>query len=122
MTSERTWDWAGWASGRLIHYAARSAPDLLSDRLMEEWLADSAARGGQLPRLRFALGCCWAARVIAQEHAVPAVSATASPQAHRHFIRFPREDFPFFAGSTETFVFIVSLFAALLYGLAMGLK
>ena len=122
MTSERMWDCAGWISCRLIDYAARSAPAALSERLVEEWSADSAARDGQLPRLRFAMGCVWAARVIAQEDAVPTVSATSAALANSHFIRFPREDSPFFAGSTETFVLIVSLFVAVLYALALGLK
>jgi hypothetical protein len=122
MTSERIWDWSGWVSRRLIDYAARSAPDALSERLLEEWLADSAGRNRQVSRVRFAMGCVWAARVIAQEHAEPTVSATSPALANNHFIRFPREEFPFFAGSTQTFVLIVSLFAAVLYGLAIALK
>lgn len=122
MTSERRWGWAGWISRCLISCAAQRTPDSLSARLEEESLADSAARCGQLSRLRFACGCCWAARVIANQQAVATVAATSSTMAHGHFIRFPNEEFPFFAGSTEAFVLIVSLFAALLYGLAIGLK
>jgi hypothetical protein len=53
---------AGW----LIQRAARAAPPTLSERLAEEWMADLAARKGALDRLRLALGCCWAIRVIAR--------------------------------------------------------
>lgn len=122
MTSERIWALAGWISRRLISCAAQRTPDSLSARLEEEWLSDAAARCGDFSRLRFACGCCWAALVIANEQATVAVSATSSPVTHGRFIRFPREEFPFFAGSSETFVLIVALFAALLYGLAIGLK
>src|SRR5436305_1066632 len=49
---------------------------LAAQRLEEEWLADLAARRGQVSRLRLAIGCCWATRVIAYEH-----SATGMPAA-----------------------------------------
>ena len=54
----------------LIHHAARSAPELLSQRLEEEWLADLAVRPSAASRLRFAIGCSWATRVIALEHSM----------------------------------------------------
>jgi hypothetical protein len=63
----------------LIHHAALNAPASLSERLEEEWLADLGARPSALSRLRFALGCCWATRVIARElGASTAAAATAS--------------------------------------------
>ena len=61
---------AGWMDGvgeRLIRHAARRAPESLSQRLQEEWLADWAARSSTMSRLRLAIGCCWATRVIALE-------------------------------------------------------
>ncbi len=62
----------GDAKGRLTHWlirrAARGAPLSVSERLEEEWHADLATRPTTLSRLRFALGCCWATRVIAHEH------------------------------------------------------
>ena len=121
MTSERKWDWVDWLARSLIKYAARRTPDFLSARLEEEWSADSAAQMGTIPRLRFAFGCCWAASAIAHEHAQPALSAAASPLGSGHFIRFPRDEFRFFTDGMVAFVLIVSLFAAVLYGLAMGL-
>jgi hypothetical protein len=59
----------------LIRQAARAAPRALAGRLEEEWLADLAARS-PFTRLPFALGCCWAALVIAHEH-----GATGEPAA-----------------------------------------
>ena len=55
-------------SERLVRHAAGSAPAHLRERLEEEWLADLQARHGRLSRLRFAVGCGWASRVIAVEH------------------------------------------------------
>jgi len=119
MTSERKWDWVDWLARRLIIYAARRTPDSLSARLEEEWSADSAAQVGAIPRLCFAFGCCWAASAIAHEHAQPAIAAAGPPAGH--FIRFPQDEYPFLTSGMVAFVPIVSLFAALLYGLAMVL-
>jgi hypothetical protein len=48
----------------LIRHAARRAPEPLSSRLEEEWLADWVSRSSTLSRLSLALGCCWATVVI----------------------------------------------------------
>ena len=40
----------------LIRHAARLAPDSVSSRLEEEWLADSEYRSSVLSKLRFAVG------------------------------------------------------------------
>jgi len=66
-----------------IQRAARRAPPALSQRLEEEWLADLAARRGAIPRLRFALGCSWATRVIAYELGTPARAAAAATGHNR---------------------------------------
>jgi hypothetical protein len=120
MTSERKWEWVDWMANCLIHQAARHAPDSLSERLEEEWLADSVARCRPLSRLRFAIGCCWASKVIAWEHPLPAHSASTSPIVHRHLVHFAHDEFPFFTGGAASFVLVVSLHAAVLYGLAAG--
>jgi hypothetical protein len=108
----------------LIRSAARCVPEPWSERLREEWTADLAAQRGFISRLRFAAGCYWAARVIAPEHVAP-----ASPQSHApivasrvHFIRFPKESAPVLMSGTTTFVLILSLNAAVLYGLVLGLS
>jgi hypothetical protein len=120
MTSEQMQDWMDGVASRLIHCAARCAPNSLIDRLEEEWLADLAEQRGTLARLRFAIGCCWATRVIARERVAAApLAAAATPQAH--FVRFPRDDSTFFNENKIAFVLVVSLHVALLYGLAMGM-
>jgi len=58
---------------RLILRAAHNAPELHSERLREEWLAELEYRSGSLCRLRFAIGCSWATAVIAREFRLPAV-------------------------------------------------
>jgi TonB family protein len=121
MTSERTAGWLDGIAHCLIHRAARRAPDSLSERLEEEWLADFAEQSGLIQRLRFAIGCCWATNVIAREHPAAGVPATSPATGPANFIRSPTDDFPFFTGRTITFVLVASLHVAVLYGLAMGL-
>ena len=68
----------------LIHQAAHRAPETLSARLEEEWLADFESRSTALSRLRFAVGCCWASVVIVNEYPrtrVPAASPVAAASA-----------------------------------------
>ena len=77
MTSEREWDWIDGFSRTLVHRAARRAPEALSERLEEEWLADMSERPGGFSRLRLAVGCYWATYAIAREHGVAALPATS---------------------------------------------
>jgi periplasmic protein TonB len=122
MTSERAQDWVDGIVLRLIRRAARRAPDMLADRLEEEWLADLAERRGQWARLRFGIGCCWATNVIAREHVVAAALPAAVSPAMPGVMRFPSGDSPFFTGRTMTLVLVATLHLAVLYGLAMGLS
>jgi biopolymer transport protein ExbD len=63
-----------------LRQAARHAPSALRGRLEEEWLAHMAERGGSAARLRFAVGCFWAAIVIHAEHApAPGTGAAQGP-------------------------------------------
>jgi periplasmic protein TonB len=111
-SSERLAEW-------LVHRAARRAPDSLAERLEEEWRADLAARTSPSSRLRFAIGCTWATRVIAREFAVPVPVANTAVvggvTAH-----------PFAQGQsrrTATFILVAGLHIAVLYGLiAVGTK
>ena len=93
----------------LIRSAAGCVPEPLSERLREEWTADLAAQRGSLARLRFAAGCYWAARVIAQEHIAPAAPQPHAPivAARVHFIRFPKELSPVLMSGTTTFVLVM---------------
>lgn len=63
----------------LIEYAARRAPTALSERMLEEWLADLAGHRGRMARLRFALGCYWAAILIKQDCRAAAIPAASAP-------------------------------------------
>jgi hypothetical protein len=60
----------------LVAHAARRAPGNVAARLEEEWLAALNEQLGLMARLRLALGCCWAAAVIAREHAENTVRNT----------------------------------------------
>lgn len=63
---------------RWMQRAARSAPGTLSERLEEEWLAILSEQRGQLRRFNFALGCWWAAVVIAHGQTTVSVPATCA--------------------------------------------
>jgi TonB family protein len=106
----------------LIGRAARGAPDTLSERLEEEWLADLAERHGAISRLRFALGCCWATSVIAHDHGAAAVPAASAPMGHGQFIAFAQNDFAPVSRRTTAFLLVACLHAAVLYGLIIGVK
>ena len=122
MTCERMLDGVERLARSLIRRAARGAPDFLTERLEEEWLADLAERHGALPRLRFALGCCWATSVIARDHVAAAVPAAGAPIGHGHFIGFAQNHSPLFSRRTTTFLLVACLHAAVLYGLIIGVK
>jgi TonB family protein len=105
----------------LIHRAARSAPAELADRLEEEWLADLVSRPSPASRLRFALGCCWATRVIANEHCAAtlavATPASGAKLAIPHFGR----DLDFFPRNSLTVIAVVAFHIAVFYALMTGL-
>jgi TonB family protein len=105
----------------LIHHAACRAPPDLSERLEEEWLADLAVRSSAGSRLRFALGCCWATRVIVREHGpanIPVASAAMGPKVTLGYVR---DESGIFARGSITFFLVVGLHIALFYGLMTGL-
>ena len=99
----------------LIQHAAGRAPPSFAARLEEEWLADLAERPSAMSRLRFAIGCCWATRVIAREHQ-PSAFAVASPVMEGklgigYHWRFRR----YFSRRSSTLFWVVSLHAVALY-------
>jgi TonB family protein len=118
----------------LIHRAARGAPESLSARLEEEWLADLESRSSILSRLRFALGCCWATVVIVSDYprrrvaatsaatATSAAAATSSAAAMRGFNSLNDRDFSYFSLRSGTLFLIAGLHAALFYGLITTLS
>jgi hypothetical protein len=101
----------------LIHHAAGRAPDALSSRLEEEWLADLEARSSALSRLRFAVGCCWATVVIVSEYPRARVAAASSAAAGKGLVTLVDRNFGYFSLRSGTLFLIAGLHAALFYGL-----
>jgi len=111
---------AGWMDGlgeRLIRHAARRAPESLSQRLQEEWLADWAARSSTMSRLRLAIGCCWAARVIALEFQPSSVAAASPAVAAGSVSAYAQRDSGYFSQRSGTLFIVLSLHSLLFYGL-----
>jgi hypothetical protein len=106
----------------LIHHAALRAPECLSSRLEEEWLADSESRGSALSRLRFAVGCCWAAVVIVRDFPRSPVPAAIPAAAARGFITIADRNFGYFSLRSGTLFLIVGLHAAVFCGLITTLS
>jgi hypothetical protein len=106
----------------LIHHAARRAPECLSSRLEEEWLADSEARSSVLSRLRFAVGCCWAAMVIVNDFPRSRVPAVSPVAVARGFITLADRNFGYFSLRSGTLFLILGLLAVLFCGLITTLS
>ncbi len=118
MTSERELDWIDGFSRNLVHRAAQRAPETLSERLEEEWLADMAERRGSFSRLRLAVGCYWAIYAIAREHSVAAreqsvatVAAAGPRVAQVNFAGYAQETASLFSGRSATFLLVAALHA-----------
>jgi TonB family protein len=106
---------------RLIRAAARGAPDSLAPRLQEEWLADLAARPTATARLRLALGCCWATRVIAHEFSAPRVPAASAATGANVLNAYAHPHAGFFSRRTIALLVIASVHLLVIYALAAGL-
>jgi TonB family protein len=106
----------------LIHQAAYRAPESLSSRLEEEWLADLASRSSAVSRLRFAAGCCWATMVIANDNPRSKVAAASPVAAAKGFITLVDRNFGYFSLRSATLFLIAGLHAALFYGLITTLS
>ena len=109
-------------TGWLIHHAAHRAPESLSSRLEEEWLADLATRSSALSRLRFALGCCWATLVIVCDCSRSRVPAASSAVAAKGFITLADRNLGYFSLRSGTLFLVAGLHAALFYGLITTLS
>jgi TonB family protein len=104
----------------LIRRGARSAPPSLSERLEEEWRADLAAHRGRFSRLRFALGCCRASRVIAHELAA-ATRTAAAAAGPRSVTLYAQPDLSRLSPRTAVLLLILCLHALVIYALGAGL-
>jgi TonB family protein len=106
----------------LIHHAARRAPASLSDRLEEEWMSDLAARPTAVSRLRFALGCCWATRVIAYELGASGAPVASAAGGDNLAIAYFHGDSGFSSRRSVTFILVVALHVAVFIGLMTNIK
>jgi hypothetical protein len=106
----------------LIHDSARRAPESLSARLEEEWLADLESRSSALSRLRLALGCCWATIVIVNDYTRIRVPAASPIVAARGYITRGDRNFGYFSLPSGTLFLILGLHAALFCGLITALS
>ena len=106
----------------LIHHAARRAPESLSSRLEEEWLADLEYRSSALSGLRLALGCCLATMVIVNEYSRIQVPAASTVVAARGYITHADRNFGYFSLRSGTLFLILGLHAALFCGLITTLS
>ena len=109
-------------SGWLIHHAARRAPESLSSRLEEEWLADLERRTTPLSRLSLAFGCCWATVVIVNEHSRIQVPAASPVAAAKGYITLADRHFGYVSLRSGTLFLILGLHAALFCGLVTTLS
>jgi hypothetical protein len=106
----------------LIRHAAHQAPECLSSRLEEEWLADLESRSSALSRLHFAVGCCWATMVIVNDNPRNRVPAPSPVVAARGFIKLADRNFGYVSLRSGTLFLIVGLHAALFSGLITTLS
>src|SRR3984885_4080495 len=106
----------------LIQHAAHRAPESLSSRLEEEWLADLESRSSALSRLRFAVGCCWATMVIANDYPRSPVPVASPAAAARGFVTLVDRNFGYFSLRSATLFLIAGLHAALFFGLITSLS
>jgi hypothetical protein len=105
----------------LIRHAAGLAPDCLSSRLEEEWLADSESRSSTLSRLRFAVGCYWATMVITHDYPRDRVPAASAVAAAGGFGTLTDRNFGYVSLRSGTLFLIVGIYAALFCGVTTTL-
>ncbi|HEV2269468.1 MAG TPA: biopolymer transporter ExbD [Steroidobacteraceae bacterium] len=97
ITSGQSSGWTDAIARCVIEHAANRAPTALSDRLREEWLADLAEHCGPMTRLRFALGCWWAAMQIGDDCSAVSTPVAASPAGDRIMMAPIRRGRPLFS-------------------------
>ena len=114
--------WTDELSQWMIRRAATRAPESLSERLQEEWLADLSARSKGGSRLRFALGCCWATRVIAHEHQPATVRVAGTVVEAKLVLSNAQYTLGYFSRRSSTFFFVVMLHVVLFYVLVAKLS
>jgi protein TonB len=121
IDTRRPGGWGNEIAQRLIQHAAHHAPPPLAERLEEEWLADLATRRGQVARLLFGLGCCWATNLIAREHCALEVSAATAATGSTTMTTQVQPSLTFLPRRATVLVTIAGLHVAIIYVFATGL-
>jgi periplasmic protein TonB len=103
----------------LIQHAARNSPAALSERLEEEWLAHLVTRRGAVSRLCFAIGCCWAMRVITRDYLASAAPASSAATGHAAIV-LGHYGPSYYSRRTTIFFLIVCLHVFVIYAFATG--
>jgi TonB family protein len=109
--------WSVW----LIQHAAHRSPADLAERLEEEWLADLSAQRGALSRLWFALGCCWATRVISLDAIAIRAPVARAATSHGAVATIVPHDRTPFSGRTIVLMFIAGLHLIIITRFSLGL-
>jgi hypothetical protein len=89
--------------------------------LAEEWQADCDARSSALSQLKFALGCCWASRVISREHFPAMIPMAVAAKAPIAALVQVSDDSGRLSRRASLFFLVAGLHIALFYGLMTGL-
>jgi TonB family protein len=72
--------------------------------------------------LRFAIGCCWATRVIAFEHQPSRAAVSSTAVVSRGLIAYADQNFGFLSLRSSTFFLVLSLHVVLIYGFMTALS
>lgn len=122
MSCEQKSEWIERICLILVARAASCLPATLSHRLAEEWHSDLRQQLSRVARLRFVIGCCWAAGVLLIAHHDSEISSLPSMPVERynpsHCVVAEDE---FMTGRGISFVMIALLQAGLLCGLGLEL-
>jgi TonB family protein len=106
----------------LLHQAANRAPESLSSRLEEEWLADFESRLTALSRLRLAVGCCWASLVIVHESTRSRLPASSASISAGGVVTLSDRNLSYFSLRSATLFLIAGLHGVLFYGMITTLS
>ena len=120
VTSLTARSWLDRTSQRIVLLAASHTPPDLAHRLAEEWLSDLNERHSTGARLCFALGCCWAMRVISLE-ALTASRAAARAIAPASVTLYAQPVPSLLTPRSAVVLLIMAIHGVLVYALATGL-
>jgi biopolymer transport protein ExbD len=98
----RPTSWIDGLATLLTARAANAAPEHRADRLAEEWRAHALELPVATSRLKFAIGCCWAARVISRDDLGIAPVLSSAPAGEIIMAAYAQRSRPLFARETPS--------------------